>query len=129
MAEASYRTSALYRPFESELLVVHPSSGHFFYFSLSAKEFFDFFQKPRSVDDYYAAAGLKEDRREQAYLSPFVRELIGYGLLETVKRAPMLAFSDVKYCRPVLLRVEKEKLKEVALLCRISGPNSSESGT
>jgi hypothetical protein len=129
MIEACYQISALYRQFDGELLVVQLQTGHFFYFTPNTKLIFDFFQEPQTLGAYLLASGLSDAGEEREYFERFFAQLVQCRIVEPAAASESLPLPKTTYSRPALLRIQEGKLADVALLCRISGPNSSESGT
>ena len=61
MSANCFRTAAIYRKFDDELLVVQLETGYFFYFTSNSKGIFDFFTLPRTIESYFAASGITDE--------------------------------------------------------------------
>jgi len=110
-----FRTAAIYRKFDDELLVVQLETGYFFYFTPHTKTVFDFFAVPQTLEAYFMAAGIaEEDALERKYLENFLGFLTENNLLAKCPPIDEVSLPSVPYHRPKLLRRSDNRIDDIA---------------
>lgn len=128
MDDACYRTVALCRQFRSETLALKPARGTISSLTRESFAFLDFFSRGNSLTNFFVAAGIF-DESERIYLRRFVKELLDRNVVKRSTDPAPPCLESISYQRPAFFLQAEKKIEDVALLCRLTQPATSQTGT
>ena len=104
--------NVVYREVQDEVVLIHLDDGKFYYFSKSAKPFFNFLQEPKTIDQIFSCLNEKVPRED---LEDFCKELHDKRILlvESAEN-PSVLTPDTTFEKPLLLREGQKKLDQIA---------------